>query len=240
MRQLLQKLRICAKLTTARSNYLLAATLLSTAFAACAHAATPLGALAAGPVIGTSGPGLQVSAPLWPKYLNITTGFSTLGVGYNVSVDSVHYHGKLNVGGVPVYLSVFPFAGNFHLDGGLFINNNRFSATADMPFNGAYTINGHTYSTAQIGTLSGGTHFRQVAPYVGIGWGDPFLGGTWTFTANAGVILEGETNIRLGAPGAANIPGASADIASMQSRLNHDVSFLTAWPVLNLGLVYRF
>jgi hypothetical protein len=221
-------------------NRFFAAAVLSAGFAAGAHAATPLSQLALGPVIGTTGVGLQVSAPLWPKYLNITSGFSTLGVGHNVSVDSMNYRGKLNLGGVPVYLSVFPFAGNFHLDGGLFINNNRFSATGNAAVDGSYTINGHVYSAAQIGTLNGSTHFNQVAPYAGIGWGDPFLGGKLTFTANAGVIFEGGSNIRLSAPNAAGIPGAEADIAAEQRQLNHDVSFLTVWPVVNLGLVYRF
>ncbi len=217
-----------------------AAALLSTGLAAGAHAATPLSEVAVGPVIGTSGVGLQVIAPLWPKYLNITSGFSTLGLGHNVSVDGTDYHGKLNLGGVPVYLSLFPFGGNFHLDGGLFINNNRFSATGNAEADMSYTINGHAYSAAQLGTLSGSSHFNQVAPYVGIGWGDPFLGGKWTFTANAGVIFEGQSDIRLSAPGAAGIPGAETDIQAEQRQLNHDVSFLTVWPVVNLGLVYRF
>jgi hypothetical protein len=223
-----------------RFNCFFAAVFLSSGFAACAHAATPLSEVAFGPVVGTSGVGLQVSAPLWPKYLNITTGFSTLGVGYNVSVAGLNYHGKLNMGGVPVYLSVFPFAGNFDLDGGLFINNNRFSAVADEPAGGSYTINGHVYSAAEVDTVSGGSHFNQVAPYVGIGWGDPFLGGKWTFTANAGVILEGGAKVRLSSPGAAGNPTVKADLGAEQHLINHDVSFLTVWPVVNLGVVYRF
>jgi hypothetical protein len=195
--------------------------------------------ISVGPVVGTEGAGVQVAVPLVHRWLTLNSGVTALGLTHDVTADDVHYHGKLNLGAVPVFLSVFPFAGNFHIDAGLAFNNNRLSVTA-TPQDTFYTINGHIYSSALLGTLHGATHFHTTAPYVGIGWGDPFIGFPLTFTASAGALFEGAPGIVLSAPNAALIPGAPSDIAAAQAKLNHDAGVLRIWPVVNIGLVYRF
>jgi hypothetical protein len=195
--------------------------------------------ISVGPVVGTEGAGVQVAVPLVHRLLTLNSGVTALGLTHDITADDVHYHGKLNLGAVPVYLSVFPFAGNFHIDAGVAFNNNRLSVTA-TPQNAFYTINGHLYASALLGTLHGATHFHTAAPYFGIGWGDPFIGLPLTFTASAGALFEGTPGIVLSAPNAALIPGAQADIAAAQATLNHDASVLKIWPLVNIGLVYRF
>ena len=158
--------------------------------------AAPFSALAIGPEIGTTGIGVQVTTPLWPHYLNLTTGYSGFGLSYHGSTQGQGYHGNLRLGGAPVYLSAYPFPLPFHLDAGFFINQNRIDVDA-KPSNGIYTFNGHQYTENMLGPVSGKTHWNTVAPYLGIGWGNPVEGSHWTFTANAGVILEGGADARI-------------------------------------------
>jgi hypothetical protein len=223
-----------------RSIGLIAGAFFFIGLAGTARAEAPLSEVAFGPVIGTPGIGIQVSAPLWPKYLNITSGFTAFGYTYHATTDGQGYRAKIKLGGVPVYLSAFPFGSNFHLDAGIFINNNRISLNARPSTGRTYTFNRHVYSVGDLGMVSGGTQFNRVAPYFGIGWGDPFIGSKWTFTANAGVILEGGVDARLTAANEAAVSGAAADIAVAQHMLNSKVGFLTAFPVVDVGLTYRF
>ena len=108
------------------------------------------------------------------------------------------------------------------------------------PTSGTYTLNGHTYTAQQVGSLTGKTHFNGAAPYVGIGWGDPMDGGRLTFTANVGAIYQGAPNISLTATGAAANPQLASDVQAEQNRVNSKVSGYQWWPVMGVGLMYRF
>jgi hypothetical protein len=205
-----------------------------------AHAATPFPDVAIGPIFGTTGVGVQISTPIVPNYLNLTTGYSTFGVNFHITSDGQGYKAKLNLGGIPIYLSVFPFASNFHLDAGIFINQTRFDGLAVPGPNGTYRLNGTDYPAAEVGPLSSETHFDKVAPYLGIGWGNPFIGSNWSFIANAGVILEGGARTRISAPYLQSNPFAQGDIAQAERAYNKSVSVMDAFPVVNLGFTYRF
>ena len=201
-----------------------------------------LPAIALGPTIGTTGIGVQVAVPLVPGRLNLNSGFSAFGLSHNITADGTTFHGKLRIEDVPLFLSVYPFVSSFHLDAGIYINENRVSAAAVAPANTSFSINGQHYGAAEIGSLYGRTRFNPVAPYVGFGFGNPFRGGPLTFTFNAGVMFEGGADIHLAAsnPAILQIPGAASDIQAEQRSLNHDASFVRFFPVVNLGIVYRF
>ena len=209
-----------------------------------AAGATPLylPQLALGPVAGTTGFGVQASVPLLPGRLDLNSGISGFGLTRDITADGTKFHGKLNIGAIPVFLSLYPWRFPFHLDAGFFINNNRLSVIANAPANTNVSINGHHYHQADIGTLSGRTRFSPVAPYLGFGFGAPFQGGPLSFTLNAGVMFEGSPNIRLAAsnPAITLVPGATQDIASEERTLNNKARIVQFYPVLNLGLVYRF
>lgn len=202
--------------------------------------AAAFSSLAIGPDIGTPGIGVQISTPLWPNYLNLNAGYSGFAFSYHTTVHGQGYHANFRLGGAPIYLSAYPFGPDFHLDAGIFINQNRIDLSAVPNNANAYVFNGHGYTKETLGMVTGQTHWNQVAPYLGIGWGNPFFGSRWTFTANAGVILEGGARARLSAANENAIPGAAENIAVSQAQFNHDLSFLTAFPVVNLGLEYRF
>lgn len=209
--------------------------------------AAPLSAHAGGladnvaiiPNVGTMGVGGLISLPLVRHTLNINLGFSDFSYSTNIHADGTKFHSELWLGGAPVIFNYFPFHNNFSLNAGFFINRNRVTATG-VPGDAGYTINGNYYSAAEVGNMSGRTQFKSIAPYVGIGYGDPFEGGRWSFIANIGAIYEGSPGIRLNADGAAYNVALANDVNHLQSRLNHEVNFLNWWPVATIGIAYRF
>ena len=68
---------------------------------------------------------------------------------------------------------------------------------------GVQEIGGVEYPWSGIDTLSGGVEIDNIAPYVGIGWGNPLTGDKrWGFTCDFGVAFAGSPDVALSATGA--------------------------------------
>ena len=215
---------------------------LSTALAGpgLAHATVTMPPVAVSLGIGTEGISGGISTQIMPRTLNLNIGLSRFEYNSHFTADNANFSSHLRLGAIPIVLAWFPFHGNFSLNAGVYINQNQVSATATPAVSGSYTINGNTYTASQVGSLSGKTHFNVAAPYVGVGWGNPFDGGRWTFLANAGAMYEGNPKVRLSATGAASNPQLAADVAAAQRSVNSKLNFLNWWPVVTFGGAYRF
>lgn len=224
-----------------RNRFALAAALIVASMASAPAFAMgmPFHGIAAGLGVGTEGIGIQGTTAIIPKTLNLNVGFDYLHVSQSIHTSNVNYNAGVNLQGEPITVSWFPFQGNFNLTAGVFINQNGFNVTG-TPTGGTYTFNGHTYTASQVGSLTGKTHFNGAAPYVGLGWGDPMDGGRLTFTANVGAIYEGAPNVSLTATGAAANSLLASDVQAEQNSLNNKVSGYQWWPVMGVGLMYRF
>jgi hypothetical protein len=209
-------------------------------FSLGAHASTP--GIALGPAVTSAGPGLQLWLSLIPDRLNLSTGFSTLGLTTTVKIDRANYNTKINLGAIPLVLAFYPFANWFNLQAGVVFDNTRASLVTALPDGRTYSVSGQSYTSAELGTLSGRTHFNPVAPYVGIGFGQPFRGGRLTFTGSVGVMFEGAPNVTLTAsnPMVLQIPGVAAEIARQQQEINNKARIGEYYPLVSLGMIYRF
>ena len=200
----------------------------------------PFHGFAAGLGVGTEGIGIQGTTAIIPGTLNLNLGFDYMHLSRSFHTGNVNYNAGVNLQGEPITVSWFPFHGNFNVTAGMFVNQNGFNVTGTPSANSTYTINGHTYTAQQVGSLSGGTNFNAAAPYVGIGWGDPMDGGRLTLTANVGAIYEGAPNVSLTATGAAANPQLASDVQVEQNNVNSKLSGYQWWPVMGVGLMYRF
>jgi hypothetical protein len=198
--------------------------------------------VAVGPFITSSGLGAEVMANLVPGRLNLAFGFGSWGVHDKMDIAGTQFWGKARLGAVPLYLAWYPFRNAFNLQGGVFFNLNRLSVLCMVPTGGSVRIAHHTYTAAELGNVSGATKFNAVAPYLGIGFGQPFRGGKWGFIGSLGVFYEGRPDLRLNAsnPAALLLPGVTARVATDQDKINHYASMADFYPVLSVGVIYRF
>lgn len=206
-----------------------------------AHASAPLSQYAIGTNVGTTGIGGNVTTDIVPDRINLSLGFSGFGKGATIHSGGVTYHGDVRLGGGSAILALYPFKDyGFNLDAGAFVN--RMHVLADgRPQSGSYTINGNTYTAAEVGDLHGQTHYHSVAPYLGIGWGNPVAdNGRWTFMFNAGVIDQGDADVSLNATGAAHNAQLASDLKSQRHNLNHDLHWLSWYPAISVGVSYHF
>ena len=193
--------------------------------------------------LGTSGLGLHLSTPVAPK-LNARVGLNYASYSYDGNTSDVEYDFKLKLATVDALLDYYPFDGAFRVSGGVVYNGNNIDAKAKPNNNGTYTINGRTYSSAAVGDLAGKIDFRKTAPYLGIGWGNALKAAGWSFGMDLGVTFQGSPKTSLTSTGctppAPICTQIATDVAVENAKLADEVKDFKLYPVVRVGVSYRF
>jgi hypothetical protein len=167
-----------------------------------------------------------------------------LNYKYTGNTSNVDYDFKLKLRTVDALLDFYPTSSAFRLTGGLVYNGNRVDATGKPTGTGTYTINGNTYTAASAGSINGKIDFRKIAPYLGIGYGNPVKAGGWGFSADLGVLFQGSPDTSLSnsgcTAGTAICTRLASDVASENGRLRDEVKDLRAYPVIRVGISRAF
>ncbi len=196
---------------------------------------------------GTPGVGLDLDFGLSPEW-GVRVGYSVFDLDHSIATSDVHYNGRLKLGMATALLDWYPFRGMFHLTAGVVDDRTRLDVVG-RPSQGAYTLNGNTYTSAQVGSLVGRARFAQsVAPYLGVGWGNPTaLDGHVHFLFDIGAVYGGAVQVALAAQcgpaapaGSAACMSAQSDVAAERLKLQHKLNVVHWYPMVSLGVAVRF
>jgi hypothetical protein len=193
--------------------------------------------------VSTLGLGVEVTTNVL-EHVNLRFGANTFQYGTNVNDTDVDYDADLKLLTVGLFADYYPFASvGFRLTGGIMYNDNSLDMSGRPKAGGTYTFNDIEYSSDKIGRVDGSIEFNTFAPYLGIGWGNAVGSSGWHFAADLGVMFQGSpkssitaTTTLIGAEKAA----LENDILQEQNNLNNDLSGYEYYPVVSLGLSYRF
>lgn len=192
--------------------------------------------------LGTTGVGLHVTTPVAAK-LNARFGVNFAKYSYDGNTSDVEYDLKLKLATVDALLDYHPFDSAFRISGGAVYNGSKIDAHG-KPEAGIYTINGKVYTSAAVGDLSGKIDFRKVAPYLGIGFGNALKEAGWNFGMDLGVTFQGSPKTELAANGCnfsvAGCAQLDRDVAAENVKLADEVDDYKFYPVLRVGVSYRF
>lgn len=198
--------------------------------------------IAIGAVGSTLGLGGELSYGLG-RYFAVRTG----AYAYRYTADSeqggITYDAELKLASAGVYLDWYPFAGAFRVAGGWLFNNNGLTATARPGEDGSYRLGDASFSAADVGKLTGEGRFRSSAPFLGVGWRFGARDGRGVaLSFDAGVVFQGKLDMRLDSQGGAlsNDPDFRAALAAEEAELQAEVDDFDLFPVVTLGLGYRF
>ncbi|HJV87681.1 MAG TPA: hypothetical protein VJ698_19585 [Noviherbaspirillum sp.] len=195
--------------------------------------------------IGTTGIGFHATIPIKPN-VNARVGLGYLGYSYHGRTNDMDYDLSLKAKTYDALLDWYPNTGSsFRLTAGVAYNGNRIDAQARPNSSGSYSIQGNTYDAASFGKVTGNVSFNKFAPYLGIGWGRPKTEKTgWSFATDVGVLLQGSPKTTLTSSGctapAPMCAQFSSDVAKENAALHDEVSKFKVYPVLRIGLNYRF
>ena len=209
-------------------------------FLPVASALADTGDIALGIKDSTLGAGAEGIVGILPA-LNLRAGANALSVDFDINTSDIDYDVNADLLSFPIMLDWYPFKkSGFRISAGALINKNE--ADAEASSQATYTIDGTDYSAAQLGTLKAEIDFNEVAPYVGIGWGNALSKDLrWSFTCDFGVVFQGKANIDISATGPiASDPTFQADLAQEKRDLEDELDKYQYYPVIALGITYKF
>lgn len=194
--------------------------------------------LALGIKVGTLGLSAEATIPLAAR-LNIRGVGNYLDFSTDETIDDIDYELEMAFSSYGGYFDLHPFANNFRISAGALFNDNEI--TLDATPTGAIDIGGATYPGRLVGTLSGDLTFEEVAPYLGIGFGNAATSpGGWSFSFDLGVVLQ-TSELELTADGPLNrFPEFRDDLEAEEEDIQDEIDKYEIYPVLSFGMAYRF
>jgi hypothetical protein len=189
---------------------------------------------------GSTGLGAEVTVGLAGP-LSLRVGGSWLELNREFTRSGITFDGRARVAFGTAILDLRPGRGAFRISVGAFYNGTR--AVGDS-VGGTIVLDGVPYDTRLVGTVHGEARGRDLAPYAGIGWGDALRGRSRIgFVADVGVVYWGRPNVSLVAVPANPAlvpPGFYDDLEVERKKIEDDVSKYRFFPVVSLGLAFRF
>lgn len=194
---------------------------------------------------------------------NVRAGYNVLGYSRTFDKDGISYSGHLSFRTFEAHYDFFPWAGSFHVSGGLvdYIGN-PISANALIPQDSSFTLGGHTYYGAPAPnqpSAHGRVNFNQVSPSVTVGWGNLVHRDSKHFAVpfEIGVIFQGSPKSTLELAGnvcdqpstsgilancrpVASDPTVQSNILSEQTKLNKSMKPFKYYPIISIGFGYTF
>lgn len=186
---------------------------------------------------GTNGPGIALTRS-FGKHFSLSLGGNYLPYNLTGSATAssvnIKYQAKIQLQSVSALIDWQPFDNWLRLSAGVYYNNLKITGNANPT--STYTIQSHTFTPQQIGSLSGTFSYPdKLAPYIGLGIGNAannrhHIG----FLFDAGVLYTNAASVSMSGTG---LIGATSGQAS---TINNGLSGIKILPVVSFGLSYRF
>ncbi len=209
---------------------------------------------------GSGGIGLEYAHPLGERFA-LRGGISVGGFTLGLEEDGIDYDATLRYGTPVGMLDFHPFGGTFRLTAGVYGRPPDIDLVADGE-NERIDVGAREYTAS--GRIDGDVDLGGVAPFLGIGWGGSPSGRGFGLSVEIGVMFADAPGVSLSARGRAcestllscdpdglfgfdvsdpNDPRAAtfrAELEDEARELEDSLADLRYFPVVNLGLHYRF
>ncbi len=191
---------------------------------------------AAGIKVSTMGGNIDVYRSFGEKF-NVHVGYNYFALTQSLGeTEDYKTEGKIGLSSISALGDFFPFeSSTFRITGGIMYNLNVIDAT--LTPTREYTVGGDTYSPEELGNLDASIEFNKFSPYLGLGFGNPTSGDAgFGFVFDVGTMYQGTAVVDLQAEGLLK-PSASEDQAQ---RIQDNLSWFQWYPVVSLGITYKF
>jgi len=201
----------------------------------CGAGCTDTGRYAVSGKASTLGLGGEFTTALTSN-INARVGLNALNVDFDdVEIENVDFDLGVDLSSYSALVDWYAFNNSFRISGGIISMDNEVDLEARPTEN--IEIGDVEYTPAQVGTLYGSIEIDEIAPYVGIGWGNPLTHNRrWGFTCDFGVAFTSSPDVTLAATGsvpAEELEKERKDIEDFFDKFN-------LYPVIALSFFYRF
>jgi hypothetical protein len=184
--------------------------------------------------ISTLGINVEGYRSITPQF-NVRLGVGTFSYTANnfSSGDSYSANADLKLLSITALADWFPFENNLRLTGGVVFNLNK--ANVELTPVKTYTQGNIQYTPDKLGKLNADITFNKVAPYLGIGLGNPTSGTRgFGFTFDAGAFFQGGPKATMSAT------KLLEPSSSQSGQLEDNLKWFKFYPVISFGVFYKF
>ncbi len=186
---------------------------------------------------GTLGAGLEATVGV-NDFLGFRFGVNMMSAGPSLDLDEGTFKSDMDWLSYGALVDLHVFGGGFRVTGGGLINKNKFKLKADLTQ--PVTLDGYDYSLSE---CSGEVTFNELAPYLGIGYGNAVgADGRWHFACDFGVMFQGEPKVDATATASnpAIQPFVDHSLSKEVADIQDDASAFQFYPVISVGVSYGF
>ncbi|MDP8205153.1 MAG: hypothetical protein P9L92_00680 [Candidatus Electryonea clarkiae] len=181
-------------------------------------------------ILNTQGFGGEITGQIFER-LNARIGYNYYKFGFNIDVEDVNLDNELILSSANFLADYFFISDRWRFSAGIILNNNRteiLGAHTDTVLFGGLEI-----PPDELGNMTVNITFDKLAPYLGIGYGNPVGEGRFAFVFDFGFFFQNSSNVSLKATGLIERTERNAYI--IENNLK-DFRFM---PVISLGVAYR-
>jgi opacity protein-like surface antigen len=214
------------------------------AVAALPAAAQTTDRFALGGQIGTTGVGVEGQFAASRQVTLRATADAFQYDDAEFETDNVNYDGELELNQGGLFVDLHPAGSPLFVSAGAYFGDRGADLRATAI--GPVQIGGQTFTAAEVGTLEGEVDLGDFAPFVGAGFNNTFTtGGRVGFKALIGAAFGGDPEVELRRVGGATLPATvqaqlEAELANEERELESDAEDYNIYPVLQVGLAFRF
>ena len=216
---------------------------------------TPFSRVAVSVTGGLGGLGVDVATPLATK-INLRASTSFLNYNPSITAESIPVNAAIKLRTLGAGVEVFPYHNTFHVTPGFtFYNGNHVNATAYIAGGSTFTANDVDYVSVASDPVRGNfdvSFGRKIAPSLTVGFGNMLRRDShWSVPVDFGFEYIGQPKLTLHMTGSvcdpdgdcgpiANDPETLANLSAEQDKVNREIAPLRFYPILKIGLSYRF
>ena len=214
--------------------------------------------IAVGVYVSTLGPGVEVALPL-SNHFNVRAGFNLFEYSTSITQSGITYGADITLRSAQASLDWFPRGKKFHISPGVLLyNGNRVNANLMIPVSTSFALDSVSYYSDPADPLTGSAKmsFPMAGPQLTFGFGNmlprwkkqhfsiPFEFGAAYF-GNGTALLQftGSACTSLGGINCMPVNTFTrfqTDLAAEQTIIENDLHYARIFPILHLGISYKF
>jgi hypothetical protein len=189
---------------------------------------------------GTTGLGVEARYKLSDRFV-LRGALDTFKYDVDVEGDDIDYDGEIDFGTAGAFVDYHPGGGSFFLSAGAYLGKREISISGRGQPGTTVEVGDEVYDADDVGTITGTADFGDLAPFLGLGWNTSFTSdGAIGFKFLVGAAFGDDADVRLARSGGVASPEIDAELAREEQELQDEVDGVGIYPVVQIGVSYRF
>lgn len=172
--------------------------------------------------------------------INARIGYNMLDIDIDdKEIEDVDFDIDVDFSSFTALADWYVFNNSFRVSGGIISMDHE--VDLDARPTESIEVGDVTYTPAEVGSLFGSIESDDVAPYLGIGWGNPLTSSRrWGFTCDFGVAFTDSPDVTLDATGGTEPAGFRAELEKQRKDIEDFFDDFKLYPVIAVSFYYRF